>query len=48
VLWRLAARLLTGPIAFFVAGTIDLGAFVAAAARQSIRRRLRAQSRSNP
>jgi hypothetical protein len=39
---------LTGPIAFFVAGAIDLLAFAAAAARQSIRRRLKAQSPSNP
>jgi hypothetical protein len=42
VLWRPAAALLTGPIAFFVAGAIDLGVFVAAAARESLRRRLNA------
>jgi hypothetical protein len=27
VLWRIAARFVTGPVAFFVAGVIDLGAF---------------------
>jgi hypothetical protein len=36
VLWRLAGRLLTGPIAFFVAGLIDVGAFASAALRKSI------------
>jgi hypothetical protein len=40
VLWRLAARAVTGPVAFFVAGVIDIGAFAAAALRESIRRRI--------
>jgi hypothetical protein len=42
VLWRLAARLITGPIAFFLAGVIDIGAFAFAALREAIRKRLRA------
>jgi hypothetical protein len=39
VLWRLAARLITGPAAFFVAGVVDIGAFGVGALRASIRRR---------
>jgi len=42
VLWRPAARLVTGPIAFFLAGVIDIGAFAFAALGAAIRRRLRA------
>jgi hypothetical protein len=40
VLWRLAARAITGPVAFFVAGVIDICVFGAAAVRESSRRRL--------
>jgi hypothetical protein len=40
VLWRPAARLITGPIAFFVAWLIDVAAFGATALRAAIRRRL--------
>jgi len=36
VLRRPAGRLLTGPIAFFLAGVIDIGAFALAALRQSV------------
>jgi hypothetical protein len=36
VLWRLPARLITGPVAFFVAGVVDVLAF----ALRSRRRRL--------
>jgi hypothetical protein len=41
VLWRLAARLLTGPLAFLVAGVTDVGLFLLAVAREQLRRRLR-------
>jgi hypothetical protein len=41
VLWRLAGRLLTGPIAFFLAGAIDIGMFALTALRQSVSKRLR-------
>jgi hypothetical protein len=40
VLRRLAGRLLTGPIAFFLAGVIDVGAFASGALRESVRKRL--------
>jgi hypothetical protein len=33
VLWRIAARLLTGPLAFLIAGVIDFAAFGLAALR---------------
>ncbi|MGI8413692.1 MAG: hypothetical protein ACR2LV_09475 [Solirubrobacteraceae bacterium] len=39
MLWRLAARLLTGPAAFFVAGAIDITAFIVVAARRWLRAR---------
>jgi hypothetical protein len=42
VVSRLAARLVTGPVAFFVAGVIDISAF----AILSIRQRLSHQSPS--
>jgi hypothetical protein len=38
VLWRPAAALVTGPIAFFVAGVIDLAAFGVAIVRDAIRK----------
>jgi hypothetical protein len=41
VLWRLAARLLTGPVAFLLAGIVDLGAFAAITLRDTARKRLR-------
>jgi hypothetical protein len=40
VLWRLAARAITGPVAFFVAWLIDVAAFGASALGAAIRRRL--------
>jgi hypothetical protein len=40
VLERGAARLLTGPLAFFVAGAIDLALFSAVMVRDAARRRL--------
>jgi len=36
VLWRPAARLITGPIAFFVALVIDLAAFSLGALRRRL------------
>jgi hypothetical protein len=39
VLWRPAARLLTGPLAFFLAGAIDVLAFVLGSWRERLRRR---------
>jgi sorbitol-specific phosphotransferase system component IIBC len=39
VLWRLVARLITGPLAFFVAWLIDVAAFGAGALRAALRRR---------
>jgi hypothetical protein len=45
VLSRLAARVITGPVAFFVAGMIDIGAFAVAALRSSIGRRIRSTGR---
>jgi hypothetical protein len=41
VLERAAARLLTGPAAFLVAGVVDLIAFAAITLRAAARRRLR-------
>jgi hypothetical protein len=38
VLWRPAARLITGPTAFFVAFVIDVGALALGTLRASIRR----------
>jgi hypothetical protein len=35
VLWRLPARLITGPLAFFVAGVLDVLAFALHSARRS-------------
>jgi hypothetical protein len=40
VLWRLAARIITGPAAFFVAGLIDIGVFGLAAISARARKRL--------
>jgi choline dehydrogenase-like flavoprotein len=45
VLWRLAARLITGPLAFFIAGVVDMGALAVATIRGSIRRRSKRWSR---
>jgi hypothetical protein len=42
VLWRLAARVVTGPAAFFVAGVIDVGVFLAVVLKEAIRRRVSA------
>jgi hypothetical protein len=36
VLWRPAARLITGPIAFFIAWLIDVAAFAFAALRRRL------------
>jgi hypothetical protein len=44
VLSRLAARLLTGPVAFLLAGIVDLGTFAVIALRETARKRLRACS----
>jgi hypothetical protein len=41
VLQRLAGRLVTGPIAFFVAGVLDIGTFVLLSLRERTRRRWR-------
>jgi hypothetical protein len=41
MLWRIPARLVTGPLAFLVAGAIDIALFSAAALREALRRRLR-------
>jgi hypothetical protein len=43
VLWRPAAALLTGPLAFLLAGVIDVGALVLAVARDRVQRRVRAR-----
>jgi hypothetical protein len=43
VLQRVAARLLTGPIAFFVAGVLDIGEFVLLSLWTRARRRWRAR-----
>jgi len=43
VLWRPAAALLTGPLAFLLAGVIDVGALVLAVARDGVQRRVRAR-----
>jgi hypothetical protein len=40
VLSRLAGRLLTSPVAFFVAGLVDIGGFAFTALRASLRQRL--------
>jgi hypothetical protein len=39
MLWRLAARILTGPLAFFAAWLIDLFAYALSARRERRRRR---------
>jgi hypothetical protein len=41
VLWRLAARFVTGPIAFLIAGLIDIGMLLVLAALAAIRARVR-------
>jgi hypothetical protein len=41
VLWRLAARFVTGPMAFLIAGVIDVGALLLLAAVAAIRARAR-------
>ncbi|MFL5829369.1 MAG: hypothetical protein ACJ76X_05580 [Solirubrobacteraceae bacterium] len=41
MLQRVAARLLTGPIAFFLAGVIDIGEFVVLSLWARARRRWR-------
>jgi hypothetical protein len=38
VLRRIAGRIVTGPLAFFVAALIDLGVFALAALREKLRR----------
>jgi hypothetical protein len=45
VLSRIAARVVTGPIAFFAAFVIDLGAFLSASLWAALRRRLSAGHR---
>jgi hypothetical protein len=45
VLRRLAGRLLTGPVAFFLAGLIDVGAFAFAALRRSVCKHLGGSTR---
>jgi hypothetical protein len=37
VLRRVAGRLITGPLAFFVAGVIDIGAFTLVTLREKLR-----------
>ncbi len=39
--WRIPARLVTGPLAFLAAGTIDIVLFGSAALGEALRRRLR-------
>jgi hypothetical protein len=41
MLWRIPARLVTSPLAFLVAGAIDIVLFTSAALGQALRRRLR-------
>jgi hypothetical protein len=45
VLKRFAARIVTGPAAFFLAGAIDLTAFAVAAIRAALAKRLGLQQR---
>ncbi len=41
--WRIPARLLTGPLAFFVAGVIDVAVLTGAILWAALRARLRAR-----
>jgi hypothetical protein len=42
---RVAGRLVTGPVAFFVAGAIDIGAFALQVLGARVRKRLGLRSR---
>jgi hypothetical protein len=46
VLWRIAARVVTGPMAFFVAAVVDLLAFTLGSLRQRYARRRGSRWRS--
>jgi hypothetical protein len=43
MLWRIPARLVTGPLAFFVAGVIDVLILTGAILWAALRKRLRPQ-----
>ncbi|MBV8956310.1 MAG: hypothetical protein JO153_06385 [Solirubrobacterales bacterium] len=48
MLWRPAARIVTGPFAFFVAGLIDILAYALGALRRRLGPRLRESSELSP
>jgi hypothetical protein len=45
VLSRIAGRIITGPLAFFLAGMIDVGTFALTALRKAIRDRVGSRGR---
>ncbi|MGB0092022.1 MAG: hypothetical protein WBP81_05755 [Solirubrobacteraceae bacterium] len=45
MLSRIAGRIITGPLAFFLAGMIDVGAFALAALRKAMRDRVGSRRR---
>jgi len=44
----IAGRLITGPLAFLLAGVLDVGAFLAAVGRERLRRAWRSRARHRP